>query len=125
MTKTQYRICKPEDLQPCRVDADEQEITLTLGRKDNKVSIFVNDNTWVTKIRKRWSENLDGWECYGVKDREGNFTGYFFEVNKKALCIRNGKGRDETEIDPEVMELKRENMRKIGKARGRKKTQDI
>ena len=119
--KTPYKITKPEDLQTCKVDADEQEITITLGRRDKNISIFVSDNTWITKIKKRWNENLDGWECYGVKDKDGDFVGYFFEVSKKALCIRNGKGREETELDPETMELKREHMRRVGKGRIKKK----
>ena len=94
MQKAPYKINSPEDITPCRIDTDEQEITITLSRGDKKASIYVSDNTWLTKIKRQWANNLEGWECYAIKNKNGEATGYFFEVSKKAITIRNGKGKN-------------------------------
>lgn len=110
MQRTPYKISSPEELQPCKADTEEQEISISANRNDKSLSIFVSDNTWLNKIKKKWSENPDGWECYGVKDKKGQFVGYIFEASKKALSIRSGKRNDS---DLAILEAKRERMKKL------------
>ena len=110
MQRTPYKISSPEELQVCKADTEEQEISISANRNDKTLSIFVSDNIWLTKIKKKWSENPDGWECYGVKDKKGNFVGYIFEASKKALSIRSGKRNDS---DLAILEARREHVKKL------------
>lgn len=117
MPKTPYKIEKPEDLTICKIKTEEQEISICLGREDNKISIFVNDNTWVTKIKKLWAKtkNLNSWEIYATKDKEGNVIGYLISAPKKVLCLRTGD-----KIEKNFTEEQKENFVKNAQ-RGRKK----
>ena len=120
MQKTPYKIEKPEDLTRCCVDIDEQEISITLGRQDTKLSIYVNDNTWVTKIKRLWEQNLTGWECYATKDRDGKITGYFFETSRKAFGLRTGKGK-KVDFSEETIERRRKHAQHLQELRKAKR----
>ena len=117
MQKTPYKIERPEDLTTCKVKAEEQEISICLGKGDSKVNIFVSEGTWITKIKKLWAKtkNLDSWEVYATKDKEGNITGYLIEAPKKVLCLRTGD-----KIEKNFTKEQKENFVKSTQ-RGRKK----
>lgn len=120
MQKTPYKIEKPEDLVSCCVDTDEQEISIALGRQDKKLSIYVSDNTWITKIRKLWEQNLTGWECCATKDRDGKITGYFFETSRKAFALRTGKGK-KVDFSEEAIEKRKKHAQHLQELRKAKR----
>ena len=121
MQKTPYKIERPEDLTTCKVKAEEQEISICLGKGDSKVNIFVSEGTWITKIKKLWAKtkNLNSWEVYATKDKEGNITGYLIEAPKKVLCLRTGDGRKKN-----FTEEQKENFVKNTQRGRKKKTQN-
>lgn len=120
MQKTPYKIEKPENLTRCWVDVDEQEININLGKQDTKLSIYVSDNTWITKIKKLWERNLTGWECYAVKNRDGKITGYFFETSRKALGLRTGKGK-KVDFSEETIERRKKHAQHLQELRKAKR----
>lgn len=120
MQKTPYKIEKPEDLTRCWTDVDEQEININLGKRDTKLSIYVSDNTWITKIKKLWERNLTGWECYATKNRDGKITGYFFETSRKALGLRTGKGK-KVDFSEEIIEKRKKHAQHLQELRKAKR----
>lgn len=120
MQKTPYKIEKPGDLTHCYVDVDEQEISIALGKQDTKLSIYVSDNTWITKIKKLWEQNLTGWECYATKGKDGKITGYFFETSRKALGLRTGKGK-KVDFSEETIERRKKHAQHLQELRKAKR----
>lgn len=102
MQKTNYPIKTPEELIACKVRPEEQECTISISRKDNKMSIYCSDNVTLTKIKKKWKSNLSEYTCYAVKNSKGDITGYFFETNKSNITFRCGKNRKKRECSPTV-----------------------
>ena len=120
MQKTPYKIEKPEDLISCFVNLEEQEISVALGRQDSKLSIYVSDNTWITKIKKLWEQNLTGWECYATKSKDGKITGYFFEAPKKAFSLRTGKDK-KIDFSEETIERRKKHAQHLQELRKAKR----
>lgn len=112
--KTPYKINTPEDIKACKVDVEEQECSISISRKDSKVSIYVTDNTYLTKIKRVWAKDLNNYTCYAVKNNSGDITGYYFETIKKNISFRNSNGKKN--ISEEARQKLKERMRE-----GRKK----
>lgn len=86
---TKYPIKSSEEIVPVvGLLSDEQEFTITASRNDKKITIYVSDNTFLTKVKRAFAANPTGWTGYMVKNKEGNPTGYFFETSKKYLTLR-------------------------------------
>lgn len=100
------------EIQACKVPVDEQEYTISKGRKDNSLEIFASDNTFVTKLKKVITKNPGAWKCREIRDSEGEVAGYFFEAPKSVLSIRSGASRSGRYVSEERKQKLKEALRK-------------
>ena len=100
------------------LSSDEQEFTITAGRNDKTINIFVSDNVFLTKVKKAFAANPTNWTGYVVRDREGSPVGYFFETSKKCLTLRS-KERTRS-LTEEQLTAMREHMQKMQANRKKK-----
>jgi hypothetical protein len=76
---------------------EERETTITLGAYSSDMTIYTADNTMLTKLKKVLDANPDTVKCWEAgRDSNGNATGYFFELDKRHLSIRQTVGREMT-----------------------------
>lgn len=74
------------ELKTCDVTVDEQETTISFGRRDDRATVYCNDPTILTKISKVLNAEGSLWaleETYLSK--EGLPTGYRFSCPKKLI----------------------------------------
>lgn len=80
-----------DDLGIMDVGADEQETTISWYRRDTVASVYTSDNTMLTKMKKLMAKSPD---CK-LKDitwsKDGEPTGYFFEVPVRFVKVLKPK----------------------------------
>ena len=88
-------------------DSDSREITMNKLHGENW-SIFVSDNTMLTKLKKLMKNSEDGYvRCFeGSRNLDGKITGYFFEVNEKCIGFKTGKKKVKVNRKPKSEEEK-------------------
>lgn len=107
MLSEKHIIKDPNELIPLRGFAScEQETTISITRDSPIMTIYVCDNTFLTKMKKAWLSNPTGWTCWAIHDQNGQPTGYFFEGKKKYLTLRKEKT-----ITPETRDKKAAQMK--------------
>ena len=87
-------------------DVEEQETTITYGRKDTLAYVYCSDNTVLTKIQKLLNTEGSEWKLIRIiKNQEGNPTGYEFTVPKKMISLKAKKkaGRELTEEERKAL----------------------
>lgn len=91
MNKVQ--IYSTKEIKPCKCDVEEQEITIVKSRKDERFSIFVSDNVYLTKLKRTWENGALGWNVFQIKDSSNTILGYIFDVPTNSISFRAGKPR--------------------------------
>lgn len=80
-----------DDLGIMDVAGDEQETTISWYRRDSVASVYTSDNTMLTKMKKLMAKSPD---CK-LKDitwsKDGEPTGYFFEVPVRFVKVLKPK----------------------------------
>lgn len=87
-------------------DIEEQETTITYGRRDNLAYVYCSDNTVLNKIQKLLNTEGTEWKLTRIiKNQEGNPTGYEFTVPKKLIAMKAKKkaGRELTEEERQAL----------------------
>lgn len=89
MVKKRPEEYSPDELEPVVCDMDEQETSIVRGRQDDKWSLWVCDNTMLTKVKKVMKKSPKDYKLVSVQwDKDGNPTGYEFEVSKNCISLR-------------------------------------
>lgn len=79
----------PDELDPVDASTDEQEVTITAYRGDERMSLWVSDNTMLTKVKRCMRANPEEWKLERVEwHKEGTVAGYEFSFPKKYLSFR-------------------------------------
>lgn len=74
------------ELKTCDIGTDEQETTISYGRRDDRASVYTNDSTVLTKIAKLLNTEGTQWKLEKIhKDKNGEPSGYFFSCPKKLV----------------------------------------
>lgn len=70
---------------------DEQETIITISKTEpDIVSIWSCDNDWIKIFKDLMKNNPNSWKCFsGSKNKQGRYSGYFFECKKEALEFKN------------------------------------
>lgn len=91
MTEVKY-ITDPNKIEVVHCAGCEKETSITMCREEGTAHIFTTENPMLTKIKKLMAAQPETWKCWeGSRDKDGNVTGYFFEVPYKAIQLRNKK----------------------------------
>ena len=97
-------------------DLDEAETTICVERRSKTAQIYTSDNVMLTKLKKQMSKNSE-WKCWEAsRNADGEVTGYFFEVPKRAVSIRAGNKIEVSDERKEAAKVRFSNMH-----RGRRK----
>lgn len=79
----------PDELDPVDCSTEEQEVTITAYRSDDRMSLWVSDNTMLTKVKRCMRANPEEWKLERVEwHKEGTVAGYEFSFPKKYLSFR-------------------------------------
>lgn len=79
----------PDELDPVDASTDEQEVTIAAYRSDERMSLWVTDNTMLTKVKRCMRANPEEWKLERVEwHKEGTVAGYEFSFPKKYLSFR-------------------------------------
>lgn len=116
MNKVQ--IYSPKEIKPCKCDVEEQEITIVKARKDERFSIFVSDNIYITKLKRTWENGAIDWNVFQVKDSSNTILGYIFDVPTKSISFRAGKPKNKSNIDYNILLKSLEKARKAKSSGG-------
>ena len=106
------KIVSVSEIQTCKVPVEEQEYTISKGRKDRNLEIFASDNTFITKLKRVIVKNPDAWKCKEIRDSEKEVVGYFFEAPKSVLSIRRGVSKSGGDISEERKQKLKEALKK-------------
>lgn len=80
-----------DDLGIMDVAGDEQETTISWYRKDSVVSVYTSDNTMLTKMKKLMGKSGDCKLKNITWSKDGEPTGYFFEVPVRFVKVSKPK----------------------------------
>lgn len=116
MNKVQ--IYSPKEIKPCKCDVEEQEITIVKSRKDERFSIFVSDNIYITKLKRTWENGAIDWNVFQIKDSSNTILGYIFDVPTKSISFRAGKPKNKSNIDYNILLKSLEKARKAKSSGG-------
>ena len=105
---------------------EEQEIVISKSRDINYYSVFISDNTMLTKFKRLMNSAPDGYvKCWeGSRNSEGQMTGYFFEINPRCIAFRAGRKRTRTLTEEQKAAYKTRFVERTRKAREAKKKVD-
>lgn len=79
----------PDELDPVDASTDEQEVTITAYRGDERMSLWVTDNTILTKVKRCMRANPEEWKLERVVwHKGGTVAGYEFSFPKKFLSLK-------------------------------------
>lgn len=79
-----------DEIESIVCDRESQETCIIIPRDSDIAFIGTSDPTMLTKIKKLMEKNSEDWKCYeGSRDRDGNMTGYSFEVPKKFVTFKS------------------------------------
>lgn len=73
------------------VSSIEQETTINISRNRDVAYVYTNDNTMITKLRKKVETSPNDYTCTvaGYSKETHLPSGYYFEFPKKLLSFRN------------------------------------
>lgn len=118
MAEYRKQITNPDDIIPVvGFGSSEQEVTISTTRDEDVMSIYVSDNTFLTKIKKILAGNSKNWKCWMI-GRDSGPTGYIFETKKKYLTIRS-KDKDLSTLSEEKQLARQSHMAKMRAAKKR------
>lgn len=80
-----------DDLGIMDVAGDEQETTISWYRRDSVASVYTSDNTMLTKMKKLMAKSLDCKLKNITWSKDGEPTGYFFEVPVRFVKVLKPK----------------------------------
>ena len=81
-----------DELEVVRRPTEEQEFTLDAYRNDAVISVYISDNTMLTKFKKLMKAAPENYKLKSIQwDTKGNPTGYFFEMRADLLRFGTGK----------------------------------
>ena len=80
-----------DDLGIVDVGADEQETTISWYRRDAVASVYTSDNTMLTKMKKLMAKSSDCKLKNITWSKDGEPTGYFFEVPVRFVKVLKPK----------------------------------
>lgn len=84
---------KLEDLEPIYNSCpEERETTIAYLGMEDTMKIYTSDSVTMTKLKKVFASNPDTVKCWEAGRCEGKVTGYFFEMPKKHLSLRQSFG---------------------------------
>lgn len=103
------------EIETIRCSVDEAETTIGVERNNNIASIYTSDNVMLTKLKRQMSKN-NNWKCWEAgRNSEGEVTGYFFEVPKRAISIRTGNKREVSDESKEAASIRFKEMHRSKK----------
>ena len=79
---------KIEDIKTIARDVAEQETTISFGRNDTTVRMWVADSTMLTKVRHLIAKAPDSYKITNIDYCDGEVTGFEVEFPKNFLCFR-------------------------------------
>lgn len=78
-----------DELEAVDVSGDEQEVTISAYRADERMSVWVTDNTMLTKMKRCLKANPEEYKLERIVwNKEGGVAGYKFSFPKKYLSFR-------------------------------------
>ena len=80
-----------DDLGIMDVAGDEQETTISWYRKDSVAFVYTSDNTMLTKMKKLMAKSPDCKLKNITWSKDGEPTGYFFEVPVRFVKVSKPK----------------------------------
>ena len=80
-----------DDLGIMDVAGDEQETTISWYRRDAVASVYTSDNTMLTKMKKLMAKSPDCKLKNITWSKDGEPTGYFFEVPVRFVKVLKPK----------------------------------
>lgn len=80
-----------DDLGIMDVVGDEQETTISWYRRDAVASVYTSDNTMLTKMKKLMAKSPDCKLTNIAWNKDGEPTGYFFEVPVRFVKVLKPK----------------------------------
>lgn len=96
-----------DELEPVDCSGDEQEITFSAYRADDRFDIWVSDNTMLTKIKNAMKRAP---EAYKLEDivwsKEGTVAGYKFSMPKNLLRFGSPVKFSQEQIEANAARLK-------------------
>lgn len=84
-----------DDLGIMDVAGDEQETTISWYRRDSVASVYTSDNTMLTKMKKLMAKSPDCKLKNITWSKDGEPTGYFFEVPVRFVKVIKPKEASE------------------------------
>lgn len=89
MERKSVELYTADELESVDASSDEQEVTIAAYRSDERMSLWVTDNTMLTKVKKCMRVNPEEWKLERVEwHKEGTVAGYEFSFPKKYLSFR-------------------------------------
>lgn len=83
-----------DELDPVDCSTEEQEVTITAYRSDDRMSLWVSDNMMLTKVKKCLKANPEEWKLERVVwHKGGTVAGYEFSFPKKFLSLKTKTAR--------------------------------
>lgn len=114
MERKDVSLYTADELEAVDVDMGEQEFSVSCYRTDDRVSLWVSDNTMLTKIKKCMKANPKEWKLEQIAwTKEGTVGSYEFSFPKKYLVLK-AKSKEYSE---EQLEKLKERGRKMSEAR--------
>ena len=80
-----------DDLEVMEVAGEEQETTISWYRRDAVASVYTSDNTMLTKMKKLMAKSSDCKLKNITWSKDGEPTGYFFEVPVRFVKVLKPK----------------------------------
>ena len=89
MERKSVELYTADELESVDASSDEQEVTIAAYRSDERMSLWVTDNTMLTKVKRCMRANPEEWKLERVEwHKEGTVAGYEFSFPKKYLSFR-------------------------------------
>ena len=89
MERKSVELYTADELESVDASSDEQEVTIAAYRSDERMSLWVTDNTMLTKVKRCMRANPEEWRLEQIAwHKEGTVAGYVFSFPKKYLSFR-------------------------------------
>lgn len=89
MERKDVSLYTADELEAVDASIDEQEVTITAYRSDERMNLWVSDNTMLTKVKRCMRANPEEWRLEQIAwNKEGTVAGYEFSFPKKYLSFR-------------------------------------
>lgn len=89
MERKELKDYTADELEAVDASGDEQEVTITAYRSDERMNLWVSDNTMLTKVKRCMRANPEEWRLEQIAwNKEGTVAGYEFSFPKKYLSFR-------------------------------------